>query len=129
MRIFKTKWFTQYTRRQQIGDEVLCDAIRRAEKGIIDADLGGGLIKQRIPRQGQGRSGGYRFLIAYRLGDRSIFLYGFSKSERDNIEDDDLAAARRTAAGWLRTDEEGIERAIQGKVLQEVHYESEKQET
>ena len=66
MRIFKNAWFERFARKQKIPDAVLRDAIRRAEQGLIDADLGGGVIKQRVARPGQGRSGGYRTLIVYR---------------------------------------------------------------
>jgi hypothetical protein len=45
---------------------------------VVDADLGGGVIKQRVARVGQGRSGGYRMLVAYRAGARAVFLYGFA---------------------------------------------------
>src|ERR1700683_1838925 len=61
------------------------------KRGLIDADLGSGLLKQRVARAGEGRSGGYRTIIAYRAGDRAVFLYGFAKNERDNIGDDELA--------------------------------------
>ena len=56
MRTFKTKWLTRFARREGIADKSLREAIERAERGLIDADLGGGLIKQRVARQGQGRS-------------------------------------------------------------------------
>jgi hypothetical protein len=65
MRIFKTKEFTRFARRERIADEALCDAIERAESGLIDADLGGNLIKQRVARPGQGRSGGHRLSATY----------------------------------------------------------------
>ena len=65
--IFKTKWFTRFARKERLKDRSLAEAIERAERGIIDADLGGGLIKQRVAREGQGRSGGYRMLVAYRV--------------------------------------------------------------
>ena len=77
MRIFKTRWTARFTRREQISDRNLREAVERAERGIIDADLGGGLIKQRVARQSQGRSGGYRMMIAYRMNDRAVFLLGF----------------------------------------------------
>lgn len=123
MRVFKTKWLMQYARRERIKDESLCDAIRRAEQGMVDADLGGGVIKQRIARTGQGRSGGYRMLIAYRTTDRSIFLYGFAKNERENIENDELTTLREIATGWLNANKEDLERALEMGVLQEVQYE------
>ena len=80
MRIFKNAWFERFARKQKIPDAVLRDAIRRAEQGLIDADLGGGVIKQRVARPGQGRSGGYRTLIVYRQAQRAFFVYGFAKS-------------------------------------------------
>ena len=82
MRIFKTKWFVRYIRQEHISDHGLRDAIERAERGLVDADLGGGVIKQRVARTGQGRSGGYRMLIAYRFGNRAVFMYGIAKNDR-----------------------------------------------
>jgi hypothetical protein len=122
MRVFKTKWFTRYARREKIGDHGLCDAIDRAERGIVDADLGGGVIKQRVARAGQGRSGGYRMLVAYRSKDRAVFLYGFAKNERDNIDDDELATLREIASSWLEADDEHLDRAIMEGILQEVSH-------
>lgn len=74
MRVFKTKWMARYARRERITDRSLREAIERAGRGTIDADLGGGIIKQLLARSGQGRSGGYRTLIAYRSGTRAVFL-------------------------------------------------------
>ena len=126
MRVFKTRWFARYARREQIEDRSLCGAIERAERGIVDADLGGGVIKQRVARAGQGRSGGYRVLIAYRFGDRSVFLYGFAKNERENIKEDELATLREIAAAWLETGDKGLNKAIEKGILQEVRYGKEK---
>jgi hypothetical protein len=92
---------------------------------LIDADLGGGLIKQRVARRGKGRSGGYRMLIAYRLKDRAVFLYGFAKNERDNISSDELLTAREIAACWLAADAKRIARALAEDELQEVPNEEE----
>ena len=91
MRIFKTKPFMRFARRERLADAVLVEALERAEKGLLAADLGGGLFKQRVARAGQGRSGGYRTLIAIRWGTRAVFLLGFAKSDRENITADELA--------------------------------------
>lgn len=72
---------------------------------MVDADLGGGLIKQRVARQGQGRRGGFRTLMAFTVGQQTVFLYGFAKSERDNIGTDELDFWRRVARGFLVMDE------------------------
>lgn len=74
MRVFKTKWFGRYAIQENIDDASLKESIKRAEKGLIDADLGGSLIKMRIAKKGQGRSSGYRVLIAYKKNNRA-FLY------------------------------------------------------
>jgi hypothetical protein len=82
VRIFKNKWFAKFARDEDISDAKLCNAIQDAEKGLIDADYGGGVIKQRIARQNEGKSGGYRAIILFLRGDRSFFVFGFLKSER-----------------------------------------------
>ncbi|MEO8099220.1 MAG: type II toxin-antitoxin system RelE/ParE family toxin [Acidobacteriota bacterium] len=87
MRIFQSRWFQRFSRKEGIADAPLREAVARADKGQIDADLGGEVIKQRIARQGQGRSKGYRTTILLRRGEKAFFVYGFSKSQRVNIEE------------------------------------------
>jgi hypothetical protein len=120
VRIFKTKEFARFTRKEGISNEVLCDAIDRAQRGIIDADLGSSLIKQRVARPGQGRRGGYRTIIAYRRGARALFVLGFAKSERDNIDDDDLARLKALAAQVLSWSEAQVKRMLDSKEWQEL---------
>jgi len=118
--VFKTKWLARFARRERITDGSLREAIDRAERGIVDADLGGGLIKQRVAREGRGRSGGYRMLVAWRQQGRAVFLYGFAKSEQDNISFDELASLREIAAAWLGANTDRITAAIKANELQEV---------
>jgi len=101
MRVFKTRDFARFARKEGIDDARLCEAIERAERGVIDADLGGGVIKQRVARPGKGRSGGFRTLIAYRTEARAVFIYGFAKSAKDNVTAAELAALRRLATEYL----------------------------
>ena len=122
MRIFKTKDFSRLARQQRIGDGLLVEAVKRADRGLIDADLGGGLIKQRVPRPGQGRSGGYRVLLAFRFEARAIFLYAFAKSERENVEPDVLRYWREVAATYLKLDETRLVRLVTQHKLFEVNY-------
>jgi hypothetical protein len=105
-----------------LSDASLAEAVRRAERGLVDADLGGGVLKQRVARPGKGRSGGYRVLIAYRAKARAVFLFGFAKSERANIDKDELETARDIAKAWLAADTQAITRAIADGLLQEVAY-------
>jgi hypothetical protein len=90
VRIFKSSWFQRFAQKEGIADAVLRDAFARSERGQIDADLGGGVIKQRIAGPGQGKSKGYRTIIFFRRGDKAFFEYGFAKSQRANINDYDL---------------------------------------
>ena len=126
MRLFKTKWFMRYARQERIEDHNLSDAIERAERGLVDADLGGGIIKQRVARAGQGRSSGFRLLIGYRSGNLAVFLYGFAKNERDNITPDDLNTLREIGAAWINAQKEYLEKAIKDGVLTEVSYDNKK---
>lgn len=120
MRVFTTKAFARFQRRERIADRALCRAVGSAEHGIIDADLGHGLIKLRIARPGKGKSGGYRVLLAYRVGSLAVFLYGFAKSDRDNIDDDELELFRERA-GQLLSDLDGIEVMIADDKMREVY--------
>lgn len=97
MRLFKNAWFGRYTRKEKISSQALWDAVERAEQGQIDADLGGGVIKQRIARVGEGKSKGYRSIVIFRKGERSFFVYGFAKSELANIREDEEAQFKKMA--------------------------------
>jgi len=120
VRIFKTKWVARFARRERISDASLKDAIERAERGIIDTDLGGGLIKQRVARPGQGRSGGFRMIVAYRTEAKAFFLYGFAKNDLDNIEDDELQTLRDLASDMLTRNDATLQRAKEEGELQEI---------
>lgn len=122
MRVFKTKWFARYAKRAGIDDNTLCEAVRRAECGLVDADLGGSIIKQRISKGGQGRSKGHRTLIAYRCHKMAVFLYGFAKNERDNIDNDELASLKEIAAGLFKMNEKEIKHSLAEGHIQEVKY-------
>ncbi len=120
MRIFKNAWFQRFARKERITDDVLIDAVMQAEKGLIDADLGGGVIKQRIARKGRGKSGGYRTIIFFRSGELAFFIYGFAKSRRDNIEADELADYTALATLSLALSDEQINVLIENDALTEL---------
>ncbi len=119
-RIFSTKAFARFADHECIGDEDLYEAIVRAEAGLIDADLGGGVIKQRIARKGQGKSGGFRTIILFRMESMAVFVYGFAKSGRDNIGPDELKAFRRLAAEMLSLDDSELVEAMKNGTLREI---------
>lgn len=122
MRIFKSRWLTRFARRERLADSSLRDAIERAERGLIDADLGGGLIKQRVARTSRGKRGGYRMLVAYRAGDRAFFLFGFAKNDMGNIDDQRLGELRILGDVWLTADDGTIEGSLAaGRIMEILH--------
>ena len=122
MRVYEVKVFARFQRRERIGDKTLAKAVRSAEQGLFDADLGGGLIKQRVARPGQGKSGGYRTVIAYRRGDRAVFLFGFAKSAKADLTPNELSDLAKIGARWFRADVDTIDEALADDRLMEVDY-------
>ena len=115
MRTFSSRWFQRFARKEGIADAALREAVARAEMGQIDANLGGEVIKQRIPRPGDGRSKGYRTIILFRRGERAFFVYGFSKSQRANIDDDEERQFKEAAKHVLAlTEKQLLELVIRG---------------
>ncbi|MBE9040589.1 type II toxin-antitoxin system RelE/ParE family toxin [Oscillatoriales cyanobacterium LEGE 11467] len=108
IRIFQNAWFKRFARQENIDKSVLIDAVSRAEKGSVDANLGGGVIKQRIARAGQGKSGGYRTIIVFRRESRAFFVYGFAKSDRKNITRNEKEAFKEAASELLALSEKQI---------------------
>ena len=96
------------------------EAIQRAGKGLIDADLGGGVIKQRIARKGQGKSGGFRSIVLFRRGRLAFFVYGFAKSGRQNLRRDELMAFRALADEMLVLDRSALDAALANGTIIEV---------
>ena len=121
MRIFKNAWFERFARKQDISDKAIAYVIKRAEQGLIDADLGGGVIKQRVAQSGQGKSGGFRTVVLYRTTERAFFVYGFAKSDRDNIGKDEEAQFRKAAGYVLGLSDEQLAVLIGQGQFSEVH--------
>ena len=106
--------------RKGITDEELCEAVYQAERRLIDADLGGGVIKQRLAREGQGKSGGFRSILLFRRGSKAFFVYGFAKSDRDNIRRDELKAFRKLAGEMLALDDKALVAAMRNGTIMEI---------
>ena len=120
MRIFVTKAFGRFQSKEHIDADVLCEAIARAERGLVDADLGAGLIKQRVARKGQGRSGGYRTIIAYWTAKRSVLLFGFAKSNQANVSAGDRRDLIDYGNMLLSLGDRGISVMISADELKEI---------
>ena len=120
MKIFKTAWFTRFAHKEAIPDTSLQHAVSLLESGQFDADLGGGVYKQRLARPGEGKSGGYRALICFRQGTRSFFMYGFPKSGRANITQKEKDDLKKLAKTLFAMSDEQLEQSIKAGTLQEV---------
>jgi hypothetical protein len=126
VRIFKNAWFVRFARAQKISDDTLRKAIMRAASGQVDADLGGGVLKQRLARPGQGKSKGYRTVILFREGHRAFFVYGFAKSDRDNISKDEEKQFKKMAKYVLGLSEAQLNILIANGQIEEVESNDEK---
>ncbi len=97
MRAFKIKAFAKWASGEGLSDEALALAVVEMEKGLIDAKLGGQVVKKRVALPGRGKRGSTRTLVAFRQGNKAIFIYGFAKKERTNISDKELRALKMLA--------------------------------
>lgn len=107
-------------RRGQLQDGALCEAVERAAKGLIGTDLGGGAIKERVARRGQGRSGGFCVIAAFRRGERAFFVHGFAKSDRENLRPRELTALRSLADEMLGLGAASLEAMLANVTMREV---------
>jgi hypothetical protein len=120
MAVYKTRWFDRWARKEGLAASSLCAAVREMNLGLVDADLGGGLVKKRIGRAGQGKSGGYRTLVATNRGSRWVFVFGFPKNERSNIDKDETEALKKLAAHLLSLTAQALGKAQSAGELIEV---------
>lgn len=120
MTVYTTRWFDRWARKQGLSARSLCAAVNEMATGLYEADLGGGLLKKRIARPGQGKSGGFRTLVATNRGDRWVFVYGFAKNDRGNIDKDEEAALKKLSAHLLSLTPQAIDKAVKADELTEI---------
>jgi hypothetical protein len=120
MKAFKTRTFLRWAGKAGVTDAALLDAMVQMERGLIDAELGGNLYKQRVALPGRGKSGSARTIIATRFAGVLFFLYGFEKNDRDNITAKELALYQRLARELLDMNDAQVAAALAGQVLTEV---------
>jgi len=111
MTVFMTKGFARFARKAGLAGESLRTAAAEVVAGEYDADLGGGVFKQRVARPGGGRSGGFRTIILFKIGGHSFFAHGFAKNEKANVSVKELKALKQLAAVYLGLSDEEIEAA------------------
>jgi hypothetical protein len=121
-RVFKTQNFHRWMRKTELSDALLCEAVREMERGLVDAHLGGCVVKKRVAMPGRGKSGGARTLVASNFKNRWFFVYGFEKNVRANISSHELAVLQNLAADLLALESRQLDSAVaQGKLLEICH--------
>ena|SRR3990167_6362286 len=123
MRVFKTKAFSRRAKEMGLDDKALFNAAKEMLEGAYEANLGGNIYKKRIALGNRGKSGGARTIVAFKIKDKAIFLYGFSKSERGNITQKEETALKGLAEVFLSYSDNQTNRAVKAGDLIEVHNE------
>ena len=119
-RVFKTRYFTRWMRKTALTNGALCEAVAEMVQGLVDADLGGGVVKKRVALPGRGKSGGARTLVATNKGNRWFFVFGFEKNDRANISDQELEALQDLAQELLVRTGAQLDLAVQTSALEEI---------
>ncbi|WP_144106779.1 type II toxin-antitoxin system RelE/ParE family toxin [Paraburkholderia sp. BCC1886] len=119
-RVFKTRTFGRWMRKTELTDEALCLAVDEMIAGLIDADLGGNVVKKRVALPGRGKSGSARTLLATNRGSRWFFMFGFEKNERDNISSADLKIIQKAARDVLTMTTRALELEIENGTFKEI---------
>ena len=122
-RVFKTRPFSRWMRKSELTQEALCQAISEMERGLIDAELGGGVVKKRVPLPGRGKSGSTRTLLATNKRSRWFFVFGFEKAERANLTIRELVALKALAADLLQLSAAELDALVDSEALQEICHE------
>ncbi len=123
VRIFKIRYFARWMRKTELTNDALLEAVNEMAHGLIDADLGGGVVKKRIGIAGRGKRSGARTLIATNKGDRWFFIYGFEKSVKANIDERELDVLRDLAGDLLGSADTQLDVLVEDGALEELLHE------
>lgn len=124
-RVFKSRHFCRWMRKTELTDSALCAAVAEMAQGLVDADLGGGVVKKRVGLAGRGKRGGARTLVATNKGSRWFFVFGFEKNTRANISDDEREALQDIAQDLLARTGQQLDLAVEDGALEEICHDHE----
>jgi hypothetical protein len=120
MQAFKTKAFAKWANGEGLDDDALASAVAEMEQGLIDARLGGQVVKKRVALPGRGKRGGARTLVAFEQDDKAFFIFGFAKNERTNVGNDELKVLKLLAKELLNYPAAALTRALRAGELVEI---------
>ena len=123
-RVFMTRHFSRWFGKTDLSVDALCRSVEEMERGLIDANLGGGIIKKRVALPGHGKRSSARTLVATNRANRWFFVFGFEKNDRDNINAKELSALKALASDLLRLGVSELSAAVAAKTLQEICHEN-----
>jgi len=120
VRVFKTRVFVRMMRKLDLTDAALCGAVQEMIQGLVDADLGGGVLKKRVALPGRGKRGSTRTLLASNRGNRWFFLFGYEKNVRASVTTAERDALQLLAVDLLGMPTAALDRAVVQGELQEI---------
>lgn len=120
VRVFKDFGFHRWAKGEGVADAKLSEAADEIESGLVDARLGGFLIKKRVGAFGRGKRGGYRTIVAHRQGDRLVFLHGFGKNEKDDISSKEKKALHKLGDEYMSYSNANLSKQVQERLIFEV---------
>lgn len=117
MKILSTKWFKKWSKKANLTNQDLLEAIKNLEGGLSTANLGNHLFKIRVKREHGGKSSGFRTIVVYQENNKAIFLYGFRKNEKENIGKSDLQYFKKFGDDLLALNKNQIQQFVEQKIL------------
>ena len=120
MRIFKIRGFSKWAAQEGVVDNVLRQVVAEMERGLVGTNLGGQVFKKRVALSGRGKRSGVRTLLAYRIGSKAFFIYGFAKNVKDNVSPRELKALKANSELYLNFNDGQLNQAVKAGVLIEV---------
>ena len=117
MKTLSTKWFNKWAKKSKLSDNDLIEAIANLEKGLSTASLGNHLFKIRVKKKHSGKSSGFRTIVVYQKSNKAIFLYGFGKNEKSNIDNSELQYFKKFGSDLLNMSQKQVEQFIEQKIL------------
>jgi hypothetical protein len=119
-RVFMTRRFSRWMRKTELTESALCLAVTEMSNGLIDADMGGRVLKKRVAMPGRGKSGSARTLLATNRASRWFFVFGFEKNERANVTGKEVEALQQLATDLLRLSPSQLDEHVGSDALKEI---------
>lgn len=115
-----TRYFGKWAASEGLSHEALTTAVAEIEDGLVDAQLGGNLVKKRVAIPGRGKRGSTRTILAVKTGQCAFYIYGYAKNARANISRDELKGLKMLAKELLGYEGKVLGQALSSGALVEV---------